>query len=189
MENSKVKRGEIYLYDFGCNTGSIQNGVRPVMVVQCDEGNQTSPTTVVAAITTIIKKQYLPSHIFLNDNFGLHKPSMVMLEQLKTVNQEELTRYIGRIDNEYVLKRIDIGLKKAVGLWVERPSKRKQEVRCLCRKCLNDYINSGDYIVKRLDLFATEKGECDKCRNDGWEYIVIQRNADHREKRYSNGER
>ena len=176
MENGKVRRGEIYLHNFGCNTGSIQNGVRPVMVVQCDEGNLTSPTTVVAAITTVIKKQYLPSHIFLDDNFGLSKPSMVMLEQLKTINQEELTHYIGRVDDKYVLKHINIGLKKAMGLWVDRPPKRKKTVRCLCRRCLNDYIiNDGDYIVKRLDPFATEKGECDKCENTGWKYIIMER--------------
>lgn len=58
-ENQKVKRGEIYLHDFGSNEGSIQNGVRPVLVVQCDEGNQASTTTVVAALTSVIKKRGL----------------------------------------------------------------------------------------------------------------------------------
>ena len=56
MENkniSKVKRGEIYLYDFGTNEGSIQNGLRPALVVQCDEGNKASCTTVIAAMTTV----------------------------------------------------------------------------------------------------------------------------------------
>lgn len=81
MENtdiiSKVKRGGIYLYDFGSNPESIQNGIRPVLVVQCDEGNQASRTTIVAALTTAIKKRYMPSHIVLGDNFGLREPSMV----------------------------------------------------------------------------------------------------------------
>ena len=62
MENTniprKVKRGEIYLYDFGANPESIQNGVRPVLVVQCDEGNEASKTTIIAAMTTVIKKCY-----------------------------------------------------------------------------------------------------------------------------------
>ena len=75
-DNQKVKRGEIYLYDFGNNEGSIQNGIRPVLIVQCDEGNQTSTTTVVAALTTAIKKRFLPSHIILGRNFGLDEPSM-----------------------------------------------------------------------------------------------------------------
>lgn len=94
-ENQKVKRGEIYLYDFGKNEGSMQNGLRPVLVVQCDEGNQASTTTVIAALTSAIKKRYLPSHIILGDRFGLREPSMVMLEQLKTINQADLVSYIG----------------------------------------------------------------------------------------------
>jgi mRNA interferase MazF len=118
MENTnnirKVKRGEIYLYDFGSNPESIQNGLRPVLVVQCDEGNQASPTTIVAALTTAIKKRYMPSHIVLGDNFGLKEPSMVMLEQIRTVNQSELTKYIGFVDSEYLQKKINIGLKKAL---------------------------------------------------------------------------
>lgn len=99
--NGKVQRGEIYLYDFGNNGGSIQNGVRPALVVQCDEGNAASSTTIIAAMTSIIKKQYLPSHIILGDRFGLKEPSMVMLEQLKTVNQSDLIEYIGKIDDEH----------------------------------------------------------------------------------------
>ena len=109
--NQKVKRGEIYLYDFGNNEGSIQNGIRPVLIVQCDEGNQTSTTTVIAALTTAIKKRFLPSHIILGRNFGLDEPSMVMLEQLKTVNQSDLTEYIGFIDKEQLLRKINNGQK------------------------------------------------------------------------------
>lgn len=71
-----VKRGEIYYYDFGTNEGSIQNGCRPVLIVQCDEGNQASETTVVAAITTS-KKRYLPTHISLDESCGLREPSIV----------------------------------------------------------------------------------------------------------------
>lgn len=118
-ENQKVKRGEIYLHDFGSNEGSIQNGIRPVLVVQCDEGNQASTTTVVAALTSVIKKRYLPSHIVLGDKYGLKEPSMVMLEQLKTVNQSELAEYIGFVDSEYLHRKINIGLKKALG-WINR---------------------------------------------------------------------
>ena len=122
--NGKVQRGEIYLYDFGNNGGSIQNGVRPALVVQCDEGNAASSTTIIAAMTSIIKKQYLPSHIILGDRFGLKEPSMVMLEQLKTVNQSDLIEYIGKIDDEHYMKKINIGIKKAMGLWVDIEPKR-----------------------------------------------------------------
>lgn len=172
-KNQKVKRGEIYLHDFGSNAGSIQNGVRPVLVVQCDEGNQASTTTVIAALTSVIKKRYLPSHIVLGDKFGLREPSMVMLEQLKTVNQSELVEYIGFVDSEYLIRRINYGLKKALGLWVDKPQKHKGDIRCLCSKCLEDYKSNPDYIVRRLDPFAKVKQKCDKCQNDGYDYIVL----------------
>lgn len=179
MENTnnirKVKRGEIYLYDFGSNPESIQNGLRPVLVVQCDEGNQASPTTIVAALTTAIKKRYMPSHIVLGDNFGLREPSMVMLEQIRTVNQSELTNYIGFVDSEYLQKKINFGLKKALGLWVERPPKKKSDIRCLCGKCLNDYKSNPEYIVRRLDPFENTKHECDKCSGSGYDYIIYER--------------
>lgn len=169
----KVKRGEIYLHDFGSNAGSIQNGVRPVLVVQCDEGNQASTTTIVAALTSVIKKRYLPSHIILGDKFGLKEPSMVMLEQLKTVNQSDLVEYIGFVDSEYLLRKVNHGLKKALGLWVDKPQKQKRDIRCLCSKCLEDYKSNSGYIIRRLDPFAKVKQKCDKCQNDGYDYIVF----------------
>ena len=110
QNTEKVKRGEIYLHNFGDNTGSIQNGVRPVLLVQCDKGNQTSTTTIVAALTS-------PSHIILGDKFGLKEPSMVMFEQLKTVNQSELVEYIGFVDSEYLFYKINCGLKKTCLLY------------------------------------------------------------------------
>lgn len=179
MENMntirKVRRGEIYHYDFGTNEGSVQNGVRPVLVVQCDDGNMASTTTVVAALTTAIKKRYLPSHVVLGENFGLKEPSMVMLEQIRTVNQSELRAYIGFVDSAYMWKQIDMGLKKALGLWVDKPPRRKNNIRCLCGKCLNDYKSNPDYVVRRLDPFAKEKERCDKCLDSGYEYIVYDR--------------
>ena len=86
MKTQTVKRFEIYLYDFGAMPGSIQNGIRPALIIQDNRFNENSPTTIVAAITSVIKKERLPSHIFLGQEFGLSKPSMVMLEQLRTVN-------------------------------------------------------------------------------------------------------
>lgn len=179
-KNSKIKRGEIYLYDFGTNEGSIQSGVRPVLVVQCDDGNDASTTTVIAAMTTAIKKRYLPSHVILGDRFGLKEPSMVMLEQLKTVNQSDLIEYVGRIDDEHYTKKINIGIKKALGLWVDNPYHKPTDIRCLCGKCLAGYKNSPNYIVRRLDPFAKTKEKCDKCQNYGYDYIIIERSKEGR---------
>lgn len=174
-KNQKVRRGEIYLYNFGSNAGSIQNGIRPVLVVQCDEVNRTSTTTIVAALTSVIKKRHLSSHIILGDNFGLKEPSMLMLEQLKTVNQSELVKHIGFVDNEYLLRKINLGLKKSLGLWVDKPQKQKSDIRCLCGKCLDDYKSNPDYIVKRFDPFTKVKQKCDKCQSYGYDYIILMK--------------
>ena len=117
-ENRKVKRFEIYLYDFGENAGSIQCGRRPVLILQDDRFNENSPTTIVAALTTAIKKEYLPSHIFVGERFGLKKPSMVLLEQIRTVNQNDLL---------ILLQKIAVGLDQAYDncLYVHSLNKKK----------------------------------------------------------------
>ena len=76
--NNKVQRGDIFYYDFGVKEGSIQSGIRPVLILQCDDGNNASPTTIVAAITTAVKKRYLPTHVVLGAEFGLKENSMVL---------------------------------------------------------------------------------------------------------------
>ena len=111
----------------------------------------------IAAITSVIKKQFLPMHIIVGNRFGLKSPSMVMLEQLKTVNQSDLIEYIGKIDDEHCMKKLNIGIKKALGLWVDKPLRKPSDIRCLCVKCLEDYKSSPNYIVKRLDPFARVK--------------------------------
>lgn len=90
-----IKRGDIYYFDFGENRGSIQSGNRPVLVLQADNFNTKAPTIIVAAITTVIKKQYLPSHVVLPDDTGLKQPSMVLIEQIRAVNKSDLTNKVG----------------------------------------------------------------------------------------------
>ena len=174
MDSKKVvRRGEIYFCNFGNNEGSVQNGLRPVLVVQCDEGNRTSPTTVVAAITTVMKKQRLPSHVVLDQKYGLKHPSMVMLEQLKTVNQSDLINYVGFIEDEYVMRLIDHGLKKSLGVWKQK--KKSADIRCLCETCLQKYKEKSEYLFRRLDPITREKKLCSKCQNYGYEYVILKK--------------
>ena len=135
MKEKMICRGDLFYYDFGDNSGSVQSGERPVLVVQADDYNQNAPTIIVAAVTSVIKKRYLPSHIILGEEFGLKKPSMVLLEQIRTVNKEDLREYIGTVDDDKLFRQINATLKKTFGLWVYKP----------------------DYIVRRLDPFAKEK--------------------------------
>jgi len=171
-----IKNGQLFWYDFGDNGGSIQCGNRPVLVIQADDFNRDAPTVIIAAITSVIKKQYLPSHIILPDNIGLKMPSMVMLEQMRAVNKEDLGDYIGCLTNGYTWKYIRIGLKKVFGFWYPR-KETKGEIRCLCPKCLEDYKSVPNYIVKRLDPFQREKGNCDKCNHPGYDYIICSKSA------------
>ena len=93
MQRKEIQRGDLFYYDFGKREGSVQSGERPVMVIQADNFNANAPTIIVAAVTAVMKKKYLPSHIILGEDFGLKKPSMVLLEQIQTVNKDELTDY------------------------------------------------------------------------------------------------
>lgn len=104
MKERMISRGDLFYYDFGERVGSVQSGERPVLVVQADDYNKNAPTVIVAAVTSVIKKRYLPSHIILGDKFGLKKPSMVLLEQVQTVNKDELSDYIGTIEDEHLLR-------------------------------------------------------------------------------------
>lgn len=144
-----VKRGEIYFYDFGKKEGSIQSGYRPVLVLQATEFNRHAPTIIVAAITSVNKKRYLPSHVDLGENFGLTKPSMVLLEQLQSVNKDDLKEYVGMIDDESIWRQINNAVKKAFGLWVYK--ERTGDIRCLCQKCLSEYFQDSSVIVRRVD--------------------------------------
>ena len=110
----------------------------------------------------------------------MKEPSMVMLEQLKTVNQSDFIEYIGKIDDEHYMKKINIGIKKAMGLWVDKPYRSPSDIRCLCVKCLEDYKNNPNFIVKRLDPFVRVKEKCDKCQNLGYDYLVIERSKEGR---------
>lgn len=94
-----VKRGEIYYADLSPVVGSEQGGVRPVLIVQNDVGNKHSPTVIAAAITSQREKAKLPTHIELNaTDCGLAKDSIVLLEQIRTIDKKRLKERMGEID-------------------------------------------------------------------------------------------
>ena len=101
---------------------------------------------------------------------------MVLLEQVQTVNKEDLKDYIGTVDDEQLITRINTMLKKTFGLWIYTKEK-EENIHCLCPKCLSEYIDNPNYIVRRLDPFAKEKDRCDKCDKAGWDYVVTERSS------------
>ena len=115
MDNS-VKRGDIFYADLSPVVGSEQGGVRPVLIVQNDTGNRHSPTVIAAAITSPPGKARLPTHFELSaTTYGLPKDSVVLLEQIRTLDKRRLREHMGRLD-ETQMQRVDNAIAVSFGL-------------------------------------------------------------------------
>lgn len=172
-----IRWGDIYYCDLGVTNGSVQSGIRPVLVIQTNRLNENSPTVVVAAITAVKKKTTMNTHIELDTDCGLKEPSMVMLEQLRTVDKAtELDNFVGRITDSSKIEEIRRGLKFAVGIPIKPKNERKGVVLSLCPRCRSEFQSIPENIVKRLDPFQSEKEVCDKCQvGYGYEYMIFKK--------------
>jgi mRNA interferase MazF len=111
-----VKRGDIYYADLSPVVGSEQGGLRPVLIVQNDVGNKYSPTVIAAAITSQVGKTRLPTHIDVTaDRFGLAKDSVVLLEQIRTIDKQRLKEKMGHLDED-VMQQVNNALGVSFGL-------------------------------------------------------------------------
>lgn len=178
MITRQVRRGDIFWFNFGKPEGSQQSGKRPAMVIQNDIGNKYSPTVIICAITSEIKKKELPTHVLLEEysKFGLDELSQVMVEQTRTTDKVKLGDYIGRVDSK-TMKKINraIEISMQVGSasdYVEprevRESKRKaqeiREVDSFLRMWflknddmskVQEYIKDREIMIKDLELYST----------------------------------
>lgn len=112
----QIKKGDIYYADLTPVIGSEQGGIRPVLVIQNNIGNRHSPTVIAAAITSRSGKHPLPTHIKLDNSFhGLHQNSMVLLEQVRTIDRARLKEYIGRL-NAATMQYVDHAIAVSFGL-------------------------------------------------------------------------
>ena len=111
-----VKRGDIYYADLSPVVGSEQGGIRPVLIIQNDIGNIYSPTVIAAAITSRINKAKMPTHIELcAKEYGLNKDSVILLEQIRTIDKKRLREKIGCLDNE-LMNEVNEALSVSFGL-------------------------------------------------------------------------
>ncbi|RBP62581.1 mRNA interferase MazF [Alkalibaculum bacchi] len=111
-----VKRGDVYYADLSPVIGSEQGGVRPVLVLQNNVGNKYSPTIIISAITSQINKSKLPTHIEINaTEFGLSKDSVVLLEQIRTIDKKRLREKIGHLDDE-LMNQVNEALQISFGM-------------------------------------------------------------------------
>lgn len=111
-----IKRGDIYYADLSPVIGSEQGGLRPVLIVQNDVGNKYSPTVIAAAITSRVSKAKLPTHIDLTgEGAGLAKDSVVLLEQIRTIDKKRLKEKMGHVDED-TMRSVNSAIEVSFGL-------------------------------------------------------------------------
>ena len=104
MKKVQIKRGDIFYADLSPVVGSEQGGVRPVMIIQNDVGNRHSPTVICAAITSKMNKAKLPTHVEIDaSKYQLVKNSVVLLEQIRTIDKQRLKDYICHVDKKMLM--------------------------------------------------------------------------------------
>lgn len=112
-----IKRGDMFYADLSPVIGSEQGGIRPVLIIQNDLGNKYSPTVIAAAITSQTNKAKLPTHIEIQGKAqGLKNNSVVLAEQIRTIDKSRLKEKIGHIDDEFVMNKINNALGVSFGL-------------------------------------------------------------------------
>lgn len=111
-----IKRGDIFYADLSPVVGSEQGGLRPVLIVQNDVGNRYSPTVIAAAITSQMTKTRLPTHIDVYaENFGLSRDSVILLEQIRTIDKRRLREKMGHIDDG-LMQKVNDAISVSFGL-------------------------------------------------------------------------
>ncbi len=199
MITRPINRGDIIVVNFGDKSGSVQNGCRPAIVLQRNRYNRSSSTTIVAPITSVTKKSQMSAHVVIGRRFGLLERSMVLLEQIQTIDQSAIDTHIGHIKDDKVMCRINAGLRKVLDLnnnnldatyvlkrskttegIAERKNRKKtrkkrpffdqRDVMCLCQVCKSSYLHRGFRVVRAGGYRDT----CDLCNyRTGFDYAVI----------------
>lgn len=122
LKHEGIYRGDIYYVDFGKSSGSVIRGKRPAVVIQNNVGNKHSPTLIVAAITSGDRKKNMPTHLYVEDRFGLTKKSIILTEHILTVDKASLTEFIGHVDDKKFMRAVDEALEISIGL--RKPKKK-----------------------------------------------------------------
>lgn len=166
-----IKRGEVYFCDLDPVLGSEQGGKRPVLVISNNTGNKYSPTVIVAAITSQTKTK-LPTHLPLSGVLGLHKTSVVLLEQLRTIDKSRLKRRVTSL-GLVAMRLVDARLTLSIG--VEHVSSEIM-VMSLCHICVQSFSDSEGYRITRADPNQIFMESCMICNiRNGFDYKVVRR--------------
>lgn len=143
--NHTYLRGDLYYADLGRGIGSEQQGNRPVVIIQNNVGNKHSPTVIVAAISSKVGvKAKLPTHYYMEAVSGLECPSLVLLEQIRTIDKRRLSNYIGRLDDRHI-RGINHALAISIGLIEPVPDRL---ILCLCDACAENFRSTGAFLLQ-----------------------------------------
>ncbi len=111
-----IRRGDIYYADLRPVVGSEQGGVRPILIIQNDTGNKHSPTVICAALTSKMNKAKLPTHVQLDaDRYGVLKDSVILLEQVRTIDKSRLKEKVCHLD-KHIIKKVNHALEVSLAL-------------------------------------------------------------------------
>lgn len=171
--NHTYLRGDMYYADLGKGIGSEQEGYRPVVIIQNNVGNKHSPTVIIASITSKRDaKAKLPTHYLIEAEDGLELPSIVLLEQLRTIDKRRLSSFIGHLSEKHI-QGINHALAVSVGLIESIPNKL---ILCLCRTCAENFYGSGAFVLRRVNSEQTEKDTCTYCNSrKGFDYEITRK--------------
>lgn len=171
--NHTYLRGDMHYADLGQGIGSEQEGYRPVVIIQNNVGNRHSPTVIIASITSKKDaKPKLPTHYYIDAEDGLELPSIVLLEQLRTIDKRRLGDFIGHLSDKHI-QGINHALAVSVGLIGSVPNKL---ILCLCRTCAENFYGSGAFVLRRVNAEQTEKDTCTYCNSrKGFDYELIRK--------------
>lgn len=165
------RRGDVFFAFLDPVLGCEQGGTRPVLVVQNDTGNRHSGAVIVAAITGK-QKARLPVHVPVPPSAGLREGSVVLLEQLRTIDRLRLRGRVGCIGAEQ-MKLVDAALAVSLGL---KGLGSDFMLLTLCRKCHQAFCGSGDYLVWRADFEQEQRETCTICNvRTGYDYKVVRK--------------
>ncbi|MGF7002573.1 mRNA-degrading endonuclease toxin of MazEF toxin-antitoxin module [Lachnospiraceae bacterium PFB1-21] len=179
MNPSLIKRGDIYYANLNPVIGSEQGGFRPVLIIQNNIQNKHSPTVIVAAITSK-KKPALNTHVSLRGCSNLSSTSIVMLEQLRTIDKSRLKEFIGSVD-EILMQRINVALMKSTALTKPKLKplidKRDPGMELtLCSTCASAFYYSPEHFIKRIDPAQYIKEHCCICNTrTGYDFIIFKK--------------
>lgn len=184
IKTKDIRRGDIYYAQLDPVLGSEQGGLRPVLVIQNDEGNKHSPTVIAAPVTSRKVRNYQPTHVQIPHRFNLPQRSTALLEQIRALDKCRLRNFVARLDYETMCVideaiSISLGLDKKYKSGVATRQSTSDEtddemVLCLCPTCASQFYNSPNHVIRRVDPTQVAKDSCTYCEvRSGYDFRII----------------